>query len=328
MKKGIVVFVVVAIMAAGVGWWLTGDDGERRLTLYGNVDIREVSLGFRVPGRLAGLDFEEGDPVAAGTVLALLDDRPYREDLAAAEAVVARAEAELKKRRAGSRPQEVERARALVAEARAALANAEQNLERQETLMAQDAGSQRALDQALAAQRTAEARVLGAIKTLELADEGFRAEEIEAAEAALAVERARLAQARTRLDDTRLLAPADGIIISRVREPGTILAAGAPVYTLSLRKPVWVRAYIDEPNLGRIHPGKKAWVKSDTGDNHYVGQVGFISPRAEFTPKTVQTEDLRTSLVYRLRIVIEGADEALRQGMPVTVYFDQPSDDS
>jgi HlyD family secretion protein len=122
------------------------------------------------------------------------------------------------------------------------------------------------------------------------------------------------------LADTKLAAPADGIILSRVREPGAILGPSDVVYVLSLTQPVWIRAYIAEPQLGRIHPGMAVTVASDTPPHHaYHAHVGFISPVAEFTPKSVETAELRTDLVYRLRLIVDDADPALRQGMPVTV---------
>jgi len=331
MKKRlpVIVLIVAAVVGALLVWRFFGETGnDDRLQLFGNVDIREVALGFRVAGALANMAFEEGDTVSAGTTLAQLDPKPYRENVQAAQAAVARAEAELRKLRAGSRPQEVRRAESRVTEAQAVHENTTRILARQKVVMSDGAGSQRVLDQAISEERAAAARLAAALQDLELAREGFRSEDIEAAEAALAVERARLEQAHTRLEDTKLYAPADGVILSRAREPGTILAAGMPVYTLSLHEPVWIRAYIDEPDLGRIHPGKRAWISTDGSDKRYRGQVGFISPRAEFTPKTVETEALRTSLVYRLRIVVEGADKALRQGMPVTVTFDDASDGS
>lgn len=101
-----------------------------------------------------------------------------------------------------------------------------------------------------------------------------------------------------------------------------MVVSQSPTYSLSLDAPVYVRAYVSEPDLGRIAPGMQVRVRSDSSDKVYQGQIGFISPRAEFTPKTVETTDLRTDLVYRLRIVVTNADAALRQGMPVTIDVD------
>ena len=126
--------------------------------------------------------------------------------------------------------------------------------------------------------------------------------------------------ARTSLADAELRAPSDGIVLSRVREPGAIVSPSDIVYVLSLTGRVWVRAYVAEPDLGRIHPGMIVEVTTDTApDKPYKGRIGFISPVAEFTPKSVETPDLRTDLVYRLRVIIDQPDTGLRQGMPVTI---------
>lgn len=324
IKRLMVAGLALAVLVAAGVWWLWREpDRDGALALYGNVEIRDVRLGFRVPGRLAELTVHEGDPVAADQLLARLDDEPYRQALQAAQARVDAARARLELLRTGSRPQEVQRARAAVREAQAAAADARIELERQRSLQERGATSQQALDAAAARAEQAQARLDAARETLELAREGFRAEEIQAAEAELALARADAEQARTRVEDTRLTAPVAGTVLTRVHEPGAVVAQGEPVYTLSLDQPVWVRAYVDEPDLGRVRPGMTAWVYSDSRQTPYRGQVGFISPQAEFTPKQVQTERLRTDLVYRLRVVVTEADQGLRQGMPVTVVLDQ-----
>ena len=133
------------------------------------------------------------------------------------------------------------------------------------------------------------------------------------AEAALGV-------AVTNLQFTQIFCPNDGYILTRVREPGSVVLTSEPVYTLSLISPVWVRAFVAERDLGRIYFGMPAEVHTDTpGGKVYHGHIGFISPVAEFTPKTVETTQLRTDLVYRLRIIADNPDQGLRQGMPVTV---------
>jgi len=322
MKKRILILLLLA--AAGFAAFATyrfwpGEAGREGLTLYGNVDIREVQLGFRVPGRLEEMRFEEGDAVTAGTLLATLDQRPQRDALAVAEARVAEARARLAELRAGSRPQEIEQARARVDEAQAALQNAEKEYKRQRELTLQNLSSQGLLDNALAQRDAGAARLAAAREALGLAVEGARAEDITAAEAALAGAIALRDQAATQLEDTQLVAPNNGIILTRVREPGAILAAGAPVYTLSLTDTIYVRAYVEEPHLGQVAPGARVTITTDSAGTQYTGQVGFISPRAEFTPKSVETPELRTDLVYRLRIVVPDADEGLRQGMPVTI---------
>jgi len=322
MKKRIII-VIILLGVAGIGGWLyhkrqSGE--ESTLTLYGNVDIREVTLGFRVPGRLSKLQYDEGDRVRAGEVIASLDAEPYSNQVASVEAQVESLRARLKLRENGNRPEEIAQAKSLVHEREATAANAERLFKRAEELLATKAVSIQDRDNASASYREADARLKSARENLALLEAGFRVEDIAQAKADLAQAEATLATAQLQLKDTVLTAPSDGIIFTRAQEAGAILQTGSTVYTLSLVNPVWVRAYVHEPNLGHIHPGMKVEIRTDSRrDKPYTGQIGFISPRAEFTPKSVETAELRTALVYRLRIVVDNPDEGLRQGMPVTV---------
>ena len=328
---------VLALAAAGAAAFVAldlqaklglGREDDDALVLYGNVDIRQVELGFRVSGRIAGMPFEEGDVVQEDQLLATLDRRPYEDDVRLAAADVAVERANVDKLETGTRLAEIEQARALVAERQASLVYAEQQFERHEQLVETGAVSRQAHDDTIAALDEARARLNSSQKELDLALEGFRSEDRAAGQAQLEVALARRAVAETALADTELLAPASGTILSRVREPGAIVAEGETVYTLSLDRPVWVRAYVPEPDLGLIHPGQTALVTTDSRpDQPYTAQIGFISPVAEFTPKSVETTELRTDLVYRLRIIIKDVDRGLRQGMPVTVRIPGARDD-
>ncbi len=324
-RRTIIVTALVAIAGGFAFFWLqrAGTD-DSQLFLYGNVDIREVQLAFRQPGRVMQMAFDEGDTVRAGERMAALDAQPYREALAAARAQAQVAEAELAKLRRGLRPQEITQAHEALRQAQALATETDRNFKRQSGLLASGASSQRTVDAARTARDQAAAGVEAAKAALSQASEGFRKEDIAAAEARLAAAQAAVAQATTALADTELMAPSSGTVIARVREPGSMVASQNAVYSLSLDKPVYVRAYVGESDLGRIAPGTVVRVKSDSSEKVYRGQIGFISPRAEFTPKTVETTDLRTDLVYRLRIVIDAADSdgALRQGMPVTIEVD------
>jgi HlyD family secretion protein len=321
-RIGLLVVVLLAL-AAGAFWFSQRDaDGNGPLLLYGNVDIREVELAFRQPGRLARMAVDEGDAVKAGDVLAELDPQPYRDAMAAVVAEVQRAQAEFDKLQQGFRPQEIAQSRQAQLQAEAAFRNAEAEYLRQRELAKAGLTSQRLLEAAQSTRDQAAAALGAARAALGLQREGYRSEDIAAAAARLAAAEAARSQAQTSLDDTRLVAPADATVLARVREPGSMLDPRAAVYTLSLRDPVYVRAYVSEPDLGRLVPGARVTIRTDSSDREYVGQVGFISPRAEFTPKSVETTDLRTDLVYRLRIVVADADDGLRQGMPVTIRVD------
>jgi HlyD family secretion protein len=324
MKKPLAIVLLLGLVGAAGYFYLQRPlvDTNGGLTLYGNVDIREVQLGFRVSGRLESMHFEEGDVVETGALLARLDDEPLREALSVVEAQVAQAKAHLARFNTGSRPQEIQQAQAHVEEAEAALKNAELQLARQQDMFEKGLNSKRLLDDAVAHHDQAQARLAANQEALALAQEGFRKEDIAAAQASLAAAMAQREQARTRLQDTTLYAPNSGIIMTRAREPGAMLAVGAPVYTLSLTETVYVRAYVNETQLGKVVPGARVTLYSDSIEQGFTGQVGFVSPRAEFTPKSVETIELRTDLVYRLRIVVTDADARLRQGMPVTVKVD------
>jgi HlyD family secretion protein len=325
----------VAVLALGgaIAWWFdlptklgwrSADDG--RITLYGNVDIRQVELGFRVSGRVAQMNFDEGDSISSGDLLARLDGKPYADSVAAATAQVATQRATLDKLVAGPRSAEIAQARAFLEERMADYENAKVGFDRAFKLRPGQTISEAALDNARASRDTAQARVASARQALQLLEEGTRQEDIAAARASLAGAEANLSAARTALEDTELKAPAAGVILSRLREPGAIVATSDVIYVLSLDRPVWVRSYVPEPILGKIHPGLEVRVTSDTApDKPYRGKIGFISPVAEFTPKSVETPELRTDLVYRLRIIIDEPDEGLRQGMPVTVHVPEQS---
>jgi HlyD family secretion protein len=330
MKKKIVLLVVLAaVIAAGVfGYhaWQQEQAVENgtELTLYGNVDIRKVDLGFRVGGRIETMFFEEGDAIRRGERVALLDRVPYENEVALALAARNRADAELARLENGTRPQEIRQARARVTEAEASLRAVEEQFQRSQVLVKVNAISRQAFDDIQASRDAARARLTSARETLALALEGFRKEDIAAGRSQLAEAEARLEQARIRLADTAIIAPADGILLTRVVEPGAIVAAGQTAATLSLNHPVWVRAYVPEPDLGEIWPGMPAEIYTDSRPDHpYRAHVGFISPEAEFTPKNVETPRLRTDLVFRLRLVAENPDEGLRQGMPVTVKLEK-----
>jgi HlyD family secretion protein len=221
---------------------------------------------------------------------------------------------------AGNRAEDIAQAEANMKEKEATLANARIGLQRAEQLLQRAVGTQKAFDDADAAYREAEARLNSARQALRLMRAGFRSEDIDAARAQLADREAALQVALRQFADADLIAPSRGVVLSRVREVGAIVAAGETVFVLSLTDSVWVRSYVSELDLGRIRPGMQVSVRIDTpGAPLLKGRIGFISTTAEFTPKTVETRELRTALVYRIRIVVPDAGDILRQGMPVTV---------
>ena len=314
------VLVVLAI-AGGYAWRRhAASDPAAAFSLSGNVDVHQVELAFRVSGRIAQLKVDEGAVVEAGTPIAELDSVPFENDLARAQAEVAQARAELSKTTHGYRVEEIAQASAAVRQREADLLNARVTLERLEDLVAKSLVTRQQVDDAQARVRVAEAALASAREQLNMVTRGSRKEDIEAQTAALAATQARLEQAKTALQDATLVAPSRGIVAVRARELGAIVQAGQTVYTLALTEPVWIRAYVPQPRLGRIKPGMQVKIEIDSmPGKQYEGTVGFISPEAEFTPKNVQTEQLRDDLVYRIRVIAEDPDNVFRQGMPLTV---------
>ena len=317
MNKRVVLPLLAGAIALGGALYLTarihGEAEEGASPVYGNVDIREATLSFRVGGRVSQIAVDEGDKIKAGAVLARLDKAPLENTLHAAEASVAALSARSNLLHQGYRTEDQQQASAKVSAARAALTEAERQLKRQRSLKPQGASTQSALDAALSQRDQAAAQLRVADADLQKMSSGYRAEEMAEADA-------NLAAARLALDDATLTAPADGILLTRAIEVGEMVQSGSSAFTLSLTQPVWVRAYVPEPQLGHFPNGQQVTLWSDSRpDQPYHGVVGFVSPNAEFTPKNVETTDLRTALVYRIRIVVKDADAMLRQGMPVTV---------
>lgn len=322
-KLVVVALIIIALVAAAVGGWLWQQRANNKpLTLYGNVDIRTVNMSFRVGGRLARLTVDEGDTIHSGQTLGELDRAPYVNALQQAEANAAAAQAQYDLMLAGYRNEEIAQAAAAVKQAQAAADYAQNFYQRQQGLWKSRTISANELENARSSRDQAQATLKAAQDKLSQYQTGNRPQQIAQAKASLEQATAQVAQAKLNLQDTTLLAPADGTLLTRAVEPGTLLNAGSTVLTLSLTRPVWVRAYIDEVNLGQAQPGQPVLIYTDgRPDKPWHGKIGFVSPTAEFTPKTVETPNLRTDLVYRLRIIVNDPDDALRQGMPVTVQF-------
>ncbi len=281
MKKKLLLSLIIGavlVLAALAYFYFRNQEEDKELVLYGNVDVRQVDIGFRVTGKVQELLFEEGDVVCPGQLLARLDCTPYTSQLLQAEAQAASIQANL--------------------------TNSEILLKRRQELIGVEGVSQENVDDALANRNMLQAN--------------------------LAAAQASVAVAQDNVAYTEAFAPTEGVILTRIREPGTVVNVADPVYTISVSSPVWVRAFVSEPDLGRVFFGMEAKIYTDTEHAPvYTGRVGFISPVAEFTPKTVQTTQLRTDLVYRLRIYVDNPGGILKQGMPVTVrlaIIDEPTE--
>ncbi|MBU6441582.1 MAG: efflux RND transporter periplasmic adaptor subunit [Betaproteobacteria bacterium] len=323
LRKPLLVALLILLIAGAGGAWFVSR-GRRaapaELTLYGNVDLRQVQLAFDAVGRIRELPVQEGQRVRGGQVLARLDDARLRDALGRARAALQARREVLARLRAGSRPQEVAEARAGLQASQAALDNARTLWERQRGLVDSGFLPRQDLDNATEALRAARAGRERAAQALSLARQGPRREDVAAAAAEVRADEASVALAQRQLDDATLHAPEDAVVENRILEVGDMASPQAPVLTLALREPLWVRAYVPERELGRVAPGMHARIYSDSFPGQaFAGWIGFISPTAEFTPRQVQTSELRTQLVYRMRVYACGGEERLRLGMPVTV---------
>jgi HlyD family secretion protein len=329
--KTLLIVGTVILLAIGIGFGLgrigtnPGKD-PNRLVLYGNVDLREVDLSFNDSERIAEVLVQEGERVRRGQILARLDTSRLRPETAAAEAGVEAQQAVVDRLHHGSRPQEIAQAKANVASAKADQVNARQQWTRMSALTSLSAGravSEQDLESSRDAMDSAQAHLDVAQKSLDLSEVGPRKEDIAQGEAQLRATKAQLELLRQQLGDAELIAPTDAVVRTRLLEPGAMASPQSPVLSLALMDPKWVRAFVSEVDLGRVHAGMKASIGSDSYPGRlFPGWVGFIASVAEFTPKSVETVELRSSLVYEIRVFVQDPQDEMRLGMPATVQLE------
>ncbi len=323
--RAAVLLLVLAAVVFGVRWVESGKHGvtSGHLRIYGTIDIRDAGLAFNEQERITKMFVEEGDRVRPGQVLAQLQTDRMEADINEAKAQIGAQQEVVKRLKVGTRPQEIAQARAQVAAARARVENARLNFERTQKTSVVGAASEQALEDARSQLAVQRAQLEVSEKALNLAVVGPRQEDIAAAEKRLEALRASLSLLKIRLSDMTLRAPSAGVIQSRILEVGEMAGPTRPVFVLALTDPKWARAYVPEPDLGLIRSGMTAEVFSDSFPGRpFKGWIGFISPVAEFTPKTVETEELRSKLVYEVRVFVHDPNDRLRLGMPVTVVID------
>ncbi|MGI3168009.1 HlyD family efflux transporter periplasmic adaptor subunit [Pseudooceanicola sp. C21-150M6] len=326
VAKGAVFGALLAVCAGGIYWWSARQDAESGpLTLYGNIDIRQVALAFDGSGRITDLTAEEGDTVSADQVIGHLDTTALTLQVKAQAAQVEALHQAFLELEAGARPEEIAQARASVASATAGARLADLRRDRIDRLIATGSGavSQEDLDRVTAEAEAATASLQQASAALDLIVAGARQEDLAAARARLQSAESQLQLLKFQQSQGELRAPATAVVRSRLKEPGDMVTAQAPVYALALTAPKWVRVYVRQADLGHLREGMPAQVLSDSFPGAPVaGHVGYISSVAEFTPKVVQTEELRTSLVYEVRVVVDDDADRLRLGQPVTVLLE------
>jgi HlyD family secretion protein len=302
-------------------WQTIGDAG--RIELSGTVEAREVDLAFQVGGRIARLQVDEGDAVQIDQRVATLDAGDYQLALRNATAQMEAAQAVLAALRAGTRAQELGVAEAKLNQAQADLDYARAEFGRVAELVPKKLAAENQLDQARQRQNVALAGVEQARQTLALLREGPRREDIDQAAATLRARQAAVETAQRQLNYTELRSPVAGVVSVRLAEAGEVAPAGKAVLRVAELGRPWVRAYLNEADLVRVRLGQAAEVRVDGLPGKVLpGRLAFVSPNAEFTPKTVETRALRVDLVYRVKIEVENPAGALKLGMPADVVLE------
>ncbi len=300
-----------------------GHRPEPRLRLSGNIEVVQVEASFRLGGRVLERPVDEGQIVQAGQLLARLEAKDLEQTVAMRKADAATARAALDALLAGSRNEEIEAARATLEQAKADLRRLEPDEVRLRDLQRQGILSARDYEATKAALEAARAKVRQADQQATLVQKGPRKEDIDQGRARLDQATQALALAQTQLGYATLLAPTSGVILSKNIEPMEFVSPGTSVLTMANLGQVWLRAYVEEGDLGRVKVGQKARVSSDTyPGKQYEGRVSFIASEAEFTPKSVQTRKERAKLVYRIKIEIPNPAMELKPGMPVDVEIE------
>jgi len=323
MKKILIPLTLLALsVAIWAVWPVEHNHADKPLTLYGNVDIRQIALAFEGSGRITALEVEEGDTVRRGQILARLDTRTLALQAEQARADITAREQALLRLERGSRPQEIAEARAALAASAAEMAFAAQDFQRLQHLAQEQAVSLQERDRAQLRWQLTRAAHEQTSKALELVQLGPRQEERDEAAAQLQRAQASLALLEHQISLGELIAPADAVVRSRLLEVGDMANPQRLVLALALRDPKWIRVWVSEVDLGKIQPGMAAHITTDSApDQPLTGYVGYISSVAEFTPKSVQTEELRTTLVYEVRVRVDDPHNRLRLGQPATVQF-------
>jgi HlyD family secretion protein len=318
-KRILVLFLVAAAIAGTLFYLLTGEKGEKEpfIKISGNIEATEADVGFRVPGRIVNRYVEEGGWVEKGKVLARLDDEDLRNRLELARATLVSAQARLDKLLAGSRPEEIREAEAAVNQAKFDSDNRQIQYDRMKLLYERRVIAKETYDNSETALKVAKAALERATQNYLLVKEGPRKEDIDDARAQVEQAKASLKLAETQLSYTVIYAPFSGVVLVKSAEVGEVVNPGTPVLTLADIEKVWLKAYVSETDLGKIKWGQEVIVTTDLRPKkEYNGRISFISSQAEFTPKSIQTEKERVTLVYRIKVDISNRNHELKPGMP------------
>lgn len=296
---------------------------ENNLTFYGNIDTRTVNVGFRFLGKIENITKDEGEIVKKDEILVKLDTASLEKSLEELNEKIFASKLELSKLQTGYRQEEILEAKAAMEEAIENLNKTKDTYNRQTNLFKTKSTSEENFTISQLNYKQALATLDKAKALYELRKNGYRDEDIKIQESNLKSLEIQAEKLKIDLNDSLIKAPVDGVILTRFKEIGAITNAGESILEIAKTDEFWVRAYIDEKNLGNIKPGLKMSIQTDSRSENYEGVIGFISPVAEFTPKNIETQELRADLVYSFRVIVKNPDDKIRQGMPVTLKIAQ-----
>ena len=315
-------FLIIFILG-GVGglvfyfWGLQNKARNDTIRVSGNIEATEVNVGFKISGRIVTRLVDEGDWVEKGKLLAKLDEEDLRQRLEVARASLKSARARLNKLLAGSRPEEIREAEAALQQAQYDFENKRIQYERVKSLYEKRVIPKETLDNAETGFKVAGAALQRAKESYQLVKEGPRKEDIDEARAQVDQAIASVHLAETQLSYASLYSPLSGVVLVKSGEVGEVVNPGTSILTLGDIENVWLKAYIPEPDLGKIRWGQEVIVTTDLRPKkEYRGKISFISSQAEFTPKSIQTEKERVTLVYRIKVDLRNPERELKPGMP------------
>lgn len=316
MKK--ILLILVLILAVFLGYKLyQKQHSNTELIFYGNVDSRVLNLSFRFLGEIKELLKDEGQSVKKGEILATQDDSYMQNQIKSLKSQISLENIKLEKLQNGFRKEEIDKAKANLDISKINLKKASDIFKRQERLYKTNSTSKENFILAKNEFDTANAGVKLANASYELLKNGSRYEDIKAQKEHINLLKIQLQKAQIDLNNTIIFSPLDGVISKRYKEVGSIASPSESIFEIAKSKDFWVRAYIDESNLGKIKPNQEMRIYTDIKNEPYIGKIGYISSIAEFTPKNIQTQKLRADLVYKFRVNIINPDDKIKQGLPV-----------
>lgn len=323
-KKLIIIFILLFIFFVAYKIYQTNSlNNQKNFTYYGNIDTRTVNVGFRFLGKIENITKDEGQSVKKDEILVELDNSNLKKSLEELETNILASKIALSKLTNGYRQEEILEAKAAMQEALENLNKTKDTYDRQKNLFETKSTSEENFTISELNYKQALASLDKTKAVYELRKNGYRDEDIKIQEANIKALEIQVEKLKIDISDSTIKSPVDGVILSRFKEIGSITNAGESILEIAKTDEFWVRAYIDEKNLKDIKAGQKMLIYTDLKDEPYQGNIGFISPIAEFTPKNIETQELRADLVYSFRVIVKNPDDKIKQGMPVTLKIAQ-----